>query len=232
MIQVRKSEQRGRADHGWLKTNFSFSFADYYDPEFMGYRVLRVINDDQIAGGRGFPTHPHRDMEIITYVVEGAIEHRDTLGTSSVIRPGEVQRMSAGTGIQHSEFNFEKTATTRLLQIWIVPDKTGYRPGYQQTSFAQRLVAEDLVLVASNKGDKGSVSLNQDVNLYAAKWSEAKSCEFSFVPGRHGWIQIVNGTLETAGQALGAGDGAAFASESQITLRSSGPVEFLLFDLP
>lgn len=232
MIDVRKSNDRGYADHGWLKSHHSFSFADYYDPSHMGFRVLRVINDDIIAGGRGFPTHPHRDMEIITYVVEGALEHKDTLGTSSVIRPGEVQRMSAGTGIQHSEFNHDRDQRTRLLQIWILPDRPGHKPGYEQLSFSDQLKRENLVLTASHDGREGSVSLHQDVDLYVAKWDSAREVPFVFRAGRYGWLQIVNGTVDVSGSALGAGDGAALRGEAELVLRAAGPAEFLLFDLP
>lgn len=232
MLKIRRSEERGHADHGWLDSYHTFSFADYYDPDVMGFRVLRVINDDRISGGRGFPTHPHRDMEIITYVIEGSLEHQDTMGTHSIILPGEVQQMSAGTGVQHSEFNHEKTSVTRLLQIWILPDRAGHKPRYGQKSFTEALQRENLVLVASGDGAQGSVPLHQDVQLYAGKWSSAREQKYSFKSGRYGWIQIANGSLEVNGQLLKTGDGVAIAEESEIALRAHGPAEFLLFDLP
>jgi redox-sensitive bicupin YhaK (pirin superfamily) len=231
MMQVRRSEERGHAKIDWLDSYHSFSFADYYDPKFMGFRALRVINDDRIAGGGGFPTHPHRDMEIITYVIEGALEHRDTLGTQSVIRPGEVQRMTAGTGIRHSEFNPQTDQTTHLLQIWILPDRAGYPPSYEQISFTNRLVVEDLVLVASRAGTGGSVSLHQDVNLYVGKWDSARQVAQPFAKDRYGWLQVVNGLVDVEGQTLKAGDGASFSGQTEITLASEGAAEFLLFDL-
>jgi redox-sensitive bicupin YhaK (pirin superfamily) len=233
MQQVRKSQERGHAEHGWLDSFHTFSFADYYDPAFMGFRELRVINDDRISGGRGFPTHPHKDMEIITYVVEGGLEHKDTMGTNSVILPGEVQHMSAGTGVQHSEFNHFKDQPCRLLQIWIQPDTRGVKPRYGQKSFSDDLRKKDLVLTASKDGRDGSLPIYQDVDLYAAKWPGARKTEFSFrAPNRYGWLQIVNGELTVAGQVLGAGDGLAVSGEKNISLSAAGAVEFLLFDLP
>ncbi len=232
MIQLRRSGDRGHADHGWLDSYHSFSFADYHDPDFMGFRVLRVINEDYISGGRGFPTHPHRDMEIVTYIIDGELAHQDTLGTKAVIRPGEVQRMTAGTGIQHSEFNSLKDKRTHLLQIWILPEKAGLAPSYGQKSFAAELAKEDLVLLASRDGELGSVTLNQDIKLYGGKWSGARAKNFAFKKGRYGWIQNVSGTLEVSGKMLAPGDAAAISGEEQISLQASGAVEFLLFDLP
>lgn len=234
MIQPRKSSERGRADHGWLKSFHTFSFADYYDPDFMGYRVLRVINEDYIARGEGFPMHPHRDMEIVTYVTEGALEHRDTLGSSSVIRPGEVQYMCAGTGVRHSEFNHSKSDTTHLLQIWIVPDKGGYPPSYAQKDFSKQLGTGELTLVVSNDGRDGSIAIHQRVDLYAGRFKAGHraTVQLRNSTGGHGWIQIVTGSLKIADRTLGAGDGAAVAAEREITLESQAATEFLLFDLP
>lgn len=233
MLKLRKSEDRGHADHGWLNSFHSFSFADYYDPGFMGFRVLRVINDDKISGGRGFPTHPHRDMEIITYVVEGALAHQDTLGTKSVILPGEVQTMSAGTGIQHSEFNHSKDQTTRLLQIWIMTNQQGAKPSYGQKSFAPELEKNSLVLVVSPDGRAGSLAIHQDVDLFAAKWATPRQETFEFrSQARYGWIQVVNGSLQVAGEKLSAGDGLAVSGEKSLRIEGHEPVEFLLFDLP
>jgi len=232
MVQVRRSEERGHAVHGWLDSYHTFSFADYYDPGFMGFRNLRVINDDRIEGGEGFPTHPHKDMEIITYVIEGALQHRDTLGTQSVITPGEVQHMSAGSGIQHSEFNALPDKTTRLLQIWIMPDERNLKPSYGQKSFAGQLDRESLVLTASPDGRDGSLPIHQDVDLYVGKWTSAREHEFQFrAKGRYGWLQVANGELQAGDVQLKAGDGLAVAGEEKIALKSKGTAEFLLFDL-
>lgn len=233
MLQVRKSEERGHAVHGWLDSFHTFSFADYYDPSFMGFRALRVINEDRIAGGQGFPTHPHQDMEIVTYVIEGALEHKDTLGTKSTIYPGEVQHMSAGTGIQHSEHNPLKDMGTHLLQIWILPDKRGHAPRYGQKSYSDRLKKEDLVLTISPDGREDSIPIHQDVDLYVGKWNDAREVKFKFRQlGRYGWIQMIKGDLEVAGTLVKAGDGLAIAAEEEVLLKSKTPVEFLIFDLP
>jgi redox-sensitive bicupin YhaK (pirin superfamily) len=224
MIRVRKAEERGHFDHGWLDTYHTFSFADYHDPEFMGFRSLRVINDDRVDPRRGFGTHGHRDMEIITYVLEGELSHADSMGTGSVIRPGEVQRMSAGTGVMHSEKN-ESDKPVHLLQIWILPERHGIQPEYEQKAFAP---SEHLQLVASHDGRDGSLTIHQDVDLYTAKL-RGGSETFDFRPNRYGWLQVARGDVSLNGQPLTAGDGAAIEKESQITIAGDG--EVLLFDL-
>jgi quercetin 2,3-dioxygenase len=232
MMQIIRSKDRGHANHGWLDSYHTFSFANYYNPDFMGFRDLRVINEDRVAGGMGFPTHPHNDMEIITYLISGALEHKDTLGNSAVMKQGEVQRMSAGTGIRHSEFNHLKDQETHLLQIWLMPEKRGVQPSYGQKSFAEDLAKKDLVLLASRDGREGSVSINQDVDLYAAKWSSKRELKFTLRPGRYAWLQVVSGALGLGDESLGAGDGVAIGGESELLIRSEGSAEFLLFDLP
>jgi redox-sensitive bicupin YhaK (pirin superfamily) len=233
MLQLRKSQERGHANHGWLESFHTFSFADYYDPSNMGYRVLRVINEDLVAGGKGFPTHPHQDMEIITYIVEGALEHKDSMGTSSVITPGEVQHMSAGTGVQHSEFNHDREKPTHLLQIWILPDRRGVKPRYGQKSYASELQKKDFVLAVSPDGREGSIPVYQDMELYVSKWASAREKEFNFRgKNRYGWVQLVAGQLEVNDLKLAPGDGLAIAAEEKLWIRSKGAVEFLVFDLP
>lgn len=233
MLQIRKSSDRGHANHGWLESFHTFSFADYYDPSHMGFRVLRVINEDKIAAGRGFPTHPHQDMEIITYLVDGALEHKDSMGTSSVIYPGEVQHMSAGTGVQHSEFNHFKDRSSHLLQIWLLPDERSVKPGYGQKSFASDMAARDMVLAASPDGRDGSLKIHQDVDLYVAKWDSGRESNFLFrSKSRYGWVQLVRGDLSVNGTELEPGDGMAVAGEEKITLSAKTGAEFLVFDLP
>lgn len=232
VIQIRRSQERGHANHGWLDSFHTFSFANYYDPQFMGFRDLRVINEDRIAAGSGFGTHPHKDMEIITYVIEGALAHKDSMGNSTDIHAGEVQRMSAGTGVQHSEHNPKVDQLCHLLQIWIMPQARGIEPSYGQKSFADQLSAADLTLVISRDGREGSITINQDVNLYVGKWEGGRSVEFSLDPRRYAWLQVIAGDLSLNGETLHSGDGAAVASESVLKLDSRGPVHFLLFDLP
>jgi redox-sensitive bicupin YhaK (pirin superfamily) len=199
----------------------------------MGFRVLRVINEDKIAAGRGFPTHPHQDMEIITYLVDGALEHKDSMGTSSVIYPGEVQHMSAGTGVQHSEFNHFKDRSSHLLQIWLLPDERSVTPGYGQKSFAGDMQTKDLVLAASPDGRNGSLKIRQDVDLYVAKWDSGRESDFQFRgKNRYGWVQLVRGDLSVNGTELQPGDGMAAAGEERITLSAKTGAEFLVFDLP
>lgn len=231
MITIRKSEDRGHFNFGWLDTHHTFSFGDYRDPANMGFRSLRVINDDLIAAGMGFGTHPHADMEIISYVVEGALAHKDSMGTGSTIRPGDVQHMSAGTGVEHSEFNPSKTERTRLIQIWIRPDRKGHTPRYQQKNFPESERTNALKLVVSPDGALGSIAIHQDARLYATTLAPGASVKHDFAPGRHGWVQVVNGSLTLNGQALKEGDGAAISDEASLTLSAKEKSEVLVFDL-
>lgn len=231
MMRIRKATQRGHADHGWLDTYHSFSFADYYDQEHMGFRALRVINEDRVQPGMGFPTHPHRDMEIITYVLEGALEHRDSMGNGSVILPGEVQRMSAGTGITHSEFNHSKAEPVHFLQIWIMPSTNGVTPSYEQKAFSAREERGVLRLVASPDGREGSVSMHQDANLYAAIVESDEQLVHDIPAGRHVWLQMARGKALVNGIALEQSDGAAISGEDQVLIVGQGETEILLFDL-
>ena len=229
---VRRAAERGHGDHGWLDTWHTFSFADYYDPRFMGFRVLRVINEDTVAPGGGFPTHGHRDMEIISYVLDGGLEHRDSLGTGSVIRPGDVQRMSAGTGVRHSEFNASRTEPVHFLQIWIEPARAGIAPGYEQKAFSDADKRGRLRLVASPDGAEGSVTIHQDARVYATRLGAGETVEHKLAPGRHAWVQVVRGALTIDGGKLAHGDGAAITGEPSIPLTGEGDTEALLFDLP
>ncbi|HEU5194876.1 MAG TPA: pirin family protein [Methylomirabilota bacterium] len=231
-IMVRPAAERGHGNHGWLDTWHTFSFSDYYDPRFMGFRVLRVINEDTVAPGRGFPTHGHRDMEIISYVLEGALEHRDSLGTGSVIRPGDVQRMSAGTGVRHSEFNGSPSEPVHFLQIWIEPARAGIAPGYEQKTFADADKQGRLRLVASPDGADGSVTIHQDARVFATRLGPDESIEHKLAPGRHAWVQVTRGALGVNGQRLAHGDGAAVSGESVVRLDGERDAEALVFDLP
>ena len=231
MLHVRKAKERGHANHGWLDTYHTFSFSDYYDPNFMGFRSLRVINEDSIAGGAGFPKHGYRDMEIVTILLEGALEHKDTLGTSSVIRPGEVQKMSAGTGIEHSEFNHLPDQPAHLLQIWILPEKNGLKPGYEQKDFRAQLEKQPLVLAGSRDGRDGSITIYQDMSLYMGRLTEKNSKHsYPLAKGRSAWIQVAKGQLIVNGQTLEAGDGMAVVDEPKLDL-SSTDAFFMLFDM-
>jgi redox-sensitive bicupin YhaK (pirin superfamily) len=229
---IRRARDRGHADHGWLQTSHTFSFADYRDPRHMGFSALRVINEDFVQPGMGFGTHPHRDMEILTWVLEGALEHKDSLGNGSRIRPGEVQYMSAGTGVAHSEFNASKTELVHFLQIWILPDELGARPRYGQKSFAKDLASGGLCLVASPDGSGGSIEIRQDARVHAARTAAAR--EFSFELGRRrsAWLQVARGSLRLDGDVLEQGDGAALKKEERLAIRTEAGAEFLLFDLP
>lgn len=231
MIAIRKAADRGSADHGWLDTRHTFSFADYYDPAQMGFRSLRVINEDRVRPESGFGKHSHRDMEILSYVLEGELGHQDNLGNGSVIRPGDVQRMTAGTGVTHSEWNHSKNEPVHFLQIWIVPEQRGLPPGYEQKSFGDR-ARDRLLLVASRGGRDGSVAIHQDAELYVARLGPGKAVEHTLRPGRHAWVQVARGEIALDGTRLQAGDGAAVSAEPRLSLSAgSGPAEVLLFDL-
>jgi len=232
MLKTRRSEDRGHIDHGWLNARHSFSFGGYHDPAHMGFRVLRVINEDIVAPGQGFGTHPHRDMEILTYVIEGALEHRDNMGNGSVIRPGDVQWMSAGTGVTHSEFNPSPTEPTHLLQIWILPDRPGRTPDYAEKHFSRAERTGILRLVASGDGADGSLRWGQDVRLYASILAEGQSVSLDLGPDRHAWIQMVAGEIEVGGVTLGPGDAVAISEETGLEITSGQESEFLVFDLP
>lgn len=231
MIQVRKAAERGASRTDWLDSRHSFSFADYHDPKHIGFRTLRVINEDRIAPGAGFPSHPHRDMEIITYVLEGAVEHRDSLGTRSVIRPGEIQRMSAGTGIVHSEFNSSRSEPLHLLQIWLLPGQRGIAPGYEQRPFDRAAAHGKFALLAGPQGGSQAVTIHQDATLSVAILKPGESAIHELARGRYAWLQIARGTVTLDGERLSAGDGAALEDRGAFTIAASEPVEVLLFDL-
>jgi hypothetical protein len=231
MISLRKADDRGHTKIDWLDSRHSFSFGEYFDPSENGFSVLRVINDDRVAAGQGFGTHPHRDMEIITYVLEGAVEHRDSLGTRSVIPAGDVQRMTAGSGIRHSEFNPSPSAGLHLLQIWILPEASGLKPGYEQTSLGNRAQSK-LALVASHAGGSGALRINQDANLYVGSFAGGEGDEKALAPGRKAYLHVARGRMTLNGVALGAGDGAKISGETHLRLASEGGGEVLLFDLP
>jgi quercetin 2,3-dioxygenase len=230
MIDIRKSNERGHANHGWLDSRFTFSFADYFDPEHVQFRTLRVLNDDHIAGGAGFPNHPHRDMEIVTYVLEGALQHRDSMGHGSVIKPGDVQYMSAGTGVTHSEFN-PSNKPLHLLQIWMVPEKGGLEPAYDQKNFSAEEKRAKLRLVASPDGAEGSVKIRQDNALYATILDQDETVQHELGPGRHAYVQVAKGQVKLNGTALQEGDGAAISGEKSVELTGVDSAEVLLFDL-
>ncbi|WP_339777499.1 pirin family protein [uncultured Thalassospira sp.] len=229
MINVRKSTERGRADFGWLESNHSFSFGHYYDAKHMGWGPLRVINEDRVIAGAGFDPHPHRDMEIISYVIDGALEHKDSIGNGSVIRPGRLQRMSAGTGIRHSEYNGSQTNPVHFLQIWIIPEKQGIEPGYEEKDIAAP--SNDLQLIGSRTGRDGSITIHQDVDLYAAHLTAGSKVNHSLKAGRLAWLQVVSGTLTLGDTTLDAGDGAAIADEDILKLHAQTDIEALLFDM-
>jgi redox-sensitive bicupin YhaK (pirin superfamily) len=235
MMRVRRGGERGSTELGWLDSRHTFSFGDYYDPEKMGFRALRVINEDRVAPRGGFPTHPHRDMEIVTYVISGGLQHRDSMGNGSLIRPGEIQRMSAGTGIHHSEINPSKSDPVHFLQIWIVPERRGLTPGYEQKSFSDEQRRGRLLLVAARDGRDGAVTIHQDASLYASLLDAGTTVQHELAPGRHGWLQVVKGELEVGGQKLEAGDGVALDGTSSaptpIAIAAKADAELLLFDL-
>lgn len=231
MFDIIQSDSRGRADHGWLQSKHTFSFASYYDPARVHFGALRVINEDRVAPGQGFGTHPHKDMEIISYIVDGAVEHQDSMGNSAVIRAGEVQRMTAGTGVLHSEFNHSQEDAVHFLQIWIIPEKNGLEPGYEQTLFAREDKLDRLRLIGSRDGRDGSLTIHQDVDLYASVLSPGKSVSLADLDGRRVFVQVVAGDLDVNGQRLGAGDGVQIDNESSVTLTAIDEAEFLLFNL-
>lgn len=227
---IRRAEDRGHANHGWLNSYHTFSFANYYDPEHMGFRNLRVINDDTVLGGGGFDTHPHRDMEIISYVLSGALQHRDSMGTEAVMKAGDVQRISAGAGVLHSEFNFSPIEPVHFLQIWILPDKKGAKPGYAEKSFADSPRGR-LNLVASKSGREGSLTINQDADVYLAKLDAGHTVSHALKPGRHAWVHVAEGEVKINGDTLKTGDAAALSDESAATVVGTKPSQVLLFDL-
>jgi redox-sensitive bicupin YhaK (pirin superfamily) len=231
MLTVRRADQRGHADHGWLDSHHTFSFADYHDPRHMGFRGLRVINEDRVAPGRGFGTHSHRDMEIVSYVLEGGLEHKDSIGTGSVIRPGDVQRMSAGTGVAHSEFNTSKTEPVHFLQIWILPEKRGIEPGYEQRTFPAAEKEGRLRVVASRDGREGSVTLHADAAIHAGLLGAGQSAELALAEGRHAWVQVARGRVKVEGTELAAGDGASISGVSALRIEGVDGGEVLVFDL-
>ena len=233
MISVRHADDRGTANFGWLNSQHTFSFGHYHDPRHMGFGPLRVINEDRVRAGAGFDTHGHRDMEIISYVLEGALEHKDSLGTGSVIRPGDVQVMSAGTGIRHSEFNHSQAEPVHFLQIWVLPDRDGLKPRYEQKTFAAEEKRGRLRLVASPDGNDGSVVMHQDARLYASILNEGEQVDHALLADRKGWVQVARGAVEVNGEALRAGDGAALKDVALVSIKgTAADTEILLFDLP
>ena len=232
MIQIRPANERGYANHGWLESRHTFSFADYYDPAYMGFSILRVINEDNVMPGAGFPAHAHRNMEIISYVLEGGLEHNDSMGNGSIIRPGEVQRMSAGTGVTHSEYNASDSKPVRFLQIWIIPDQQGIKPGYEQKQFTDDEVHGKLRLVASADGRDGSVLMHQDAAIYVSKLDHGEAVEHRITNGRKAWIQVARGNVIINGHPLSRGDGAATEEEERLIISAESAAELLVFDLP
>jgi quercetin 2,3-dioxygenase len=231
MIQVRKSNERGHADHGWLDSHHTFSFADYHDPQNMGFRALRVINEDRVQPAQGFGTHGHRDMEILSYVLEGGLAHKDSTGGGGVIKPGDVQRMSAGTGVLHSEFNASRSEPVHFLQIWIVPGRRGITPGYEQKHFPPEQRQGQLRLIASPDASGGSVTIRQDARVYTTLLGKGQTVSHALAPGRHAWVQVARGQVRLGDVVLSAGDGAAISDERSVTLTGDEPSEVLLFDL-
>ena len=231
MMDIRKSQERGHANHGWLDSHFTFSFADYVDPQHRQFRTLRVMNDDRVAGGGGFPKHPHHDMEIVTYVLEGALEHQDSMGNGSVIKPGDLQYMSAGTGVAHSEFNASKTEPVHLYQIWMLPEKQGLQPAYDQKSFSEAEKRGKLRLVASPDGRNGSVKIRQNNELYATVLGAGETVKHELKKDRYAYVQVARGSVKLNGTKLDAGDGAAISAEKAVELTGVENTEVLLFDL-
>jgi redox-sensitive bicupin YhaK (pirin superfamily) len=232
MISIRRASDRGRTQLDWLDSRHTFSFGEYHDPAHMGFRVLRVINDDRITPGSGFGTHGHRDMEIVSYVLDGALEHKDNMGNGSIIRPGDLQRMSAGTGVLHSEFNPSPVEEGRFLQIWILPEKQGIKPGYEQRAFPESDRRGRLRLAASRDGREGSVTIHQDAAIWLALLSSGDEVTHELAPGRHGWVQVASGSVALDQHTLSEGDGAAISGEARVALRGVADAEVLVFDLP
>jgi len=231
MISVRRADERGHADHGWLDTRHTFSFADYHDPKYVGFRGLRVINEDRVQPGQGFPPHGHRDMEIVSYVLAGALEHKDSLGTGSVIRPGDVQRMSAGTGVRHSEYNHSKDEPVHFLQVWILPERRGLEPGYEQRHFSDADKRAGLRLIASREGTDGSVTIHADAKIYAAVVEPGQRLRHALAEHRHAWLQVARGAITLNDRPLVHGDGAAVSGEPALTIAGAERAEVLVFDL-
>jgi redox-sensitive bicupin YhaK (pirin superfamily) len=230
MMTIRKSDERGHAEHGWLDSYHTFSFADYYDPNWMGYRSLRVINDDLVMPGQGFGTHPHRDMEIITYILKGALAHKDSMGNGRTIQAGEMQYMSAGSGVMHSEFNPSADEATRLLQIWIMPDEKGAKPRYAERSM-QEAETGRLHLLTSKNGRDGSVAIRQDADLWLGRLNAGQETAHTLAPGRHAWLHVAEGEVTVNGKTLAGGDAASVSDESKLVLAATKPSQVLLFDL-
>ncbi len=231
MIRLRKASERGHFDHGWLDTRHTFSFSRYHDPRYMGFRALRVVNEDRVQPGQGFGNHGHEDMEIVTYVLSGALAHRDSLGTGSTLRPGELQRMTAGTGITHSEFNPSKTEPVHFYQIWLLPEREGLEPSYEQRAYPEEERHNRLRLVASPDGSEGSLNIRQDARIFLATLDGDREVSHEVPSDRHAWVQVLRGGVSLNGLTLSAGDGAAVSAESQLTIRADGLSEVLLFDL-
>jgi redox-sensitive bicupin YhaK (pirin superfamily) len=231
MIEVRTAESRGRTSVGWLDSRHTFSFGDYYDPGHSGYRALRVLNEDRVRGGGGFPAHAHHDMEIVSYVIDGALEHRDSSGGGGILRPGEIQLMRAGTGITHSEFNHSKTEAVHFLQIWIVPSSRGLAPGYAQRRFDRETAARSPLLLASGDGRDGALEIAQDVDLWVAIVGKGEARELALRPQRHAWVQVARGSVDVAGTRLDQGDGAAVRDETSVSLAGRDAAEVLVIDL-
>ena len=231
MLTIRRANERGHANHGWLDSHHTFSFADYHDPAHMGFRSLRVINDDRVKGGNGFGTHPHRDMEIISYVLEGALAHKDSTGTDGVIKPGDVQRMSAGTGVMHSEQNASKTETVHFLQIWLLPEKRGIAPGYEQKTFSDADKRGRLRLVAARDPRDGAVKIHTDASVYAGLFNGGESAELALAKGRGAWVHVARGEVKVNGNVVKDGDGVALTDEAKLTIEGTTGGEVLVFDL-
>ncbi len=230
-LTLRRAEERGKANFGWLDSKHSFSFGHYYDPDYLGFGPVRVINEDRVAPGGGFPTHPHADMEIISYVLDGALEHKDSIGTGSVIRPGDVQRMSAGTGVRHSEYNASKTKPVHFLQIWIVPEQNGIKPSYEQKTFTDEEKRGRLRLIGSRNGRDGSITIHRDVDLFASVLGDGESVSHELRAGRGAWLQVLRGAVTLNREALKAGDGVSATAPGQLSITGSSDAEILLFDL-